>query len=234
VNVIIGHALYEARAGDWLIVRSDVPHGEFCVQSRAGFRTIWFGCWSKDLYPLSMSRYSRVRGYGFDWYSRISKSAAPAFDMAMETVLANPNQRRALLQLNLARLAMWWLETLDAASDRPDKTSYPLVNEIWSILKAGKGRPPSVSKLARGVGLSRGHLSKLFHAYTGQTLRRSILENRLDNARRYLARPTLPIKEISYLLGFASPQHFCHTFRQFVGVSPTVFRRNLRGQRSKR
>jgi AraC-like DNA-binding protein len=79
-------------------------------------------------------------------------------------------------------------------------------------------------ELAREVGLSVGHLDRLFVQQMGATPRGYLQKRRLEAARAMLREPLMAIKEVAYELGFSSPAHFCHWFRQAAGCSPRGYR----------
>lgn len=78
--------------------------------------------------------------------------------------------------------------------------------------------------VAREVGLSIGHLDRLFVHQMGTTPRGYLQKRRLESARARLREPLMAIKEVAYELGFSSPAHFTHWFRQAAGQSPREFR----------
>lgn len=78
--------------------------------------------------------------------------------------------------------------------------------------------------LARQVGLSVGHLDRLFVHQMGTTPRGYLQKRRLESARARLREPVMAIKKVAYELGFSSPAHFSHWFREATGQSPREFR----------
>jgi AraC-like DNA-binding protein len=79
----------------------------------------------------------------------------------------------------------------------------------------------SVGELSRLVGLSRQHLSTLFHRRTGQTLTDFISEICLARARALLAEG-LSVGECATLAGYASIYAFSKAFRRRFGVPPST------------
>jgi len=78
--------------------------------------------------------------------------------------------------------------------------------------------------LAGELGLSAGHLDRLFVQQLGLTPRAYLQKRRFESAAALLAESGLPAKNIGYDLGFSSPAHFCHWFRQATGQTPLQFR----------
>jgi len=79
-------------------------------------------------------------------------------------------------------------------------------------------------EVARKAGLSTGHLDRLFMRQLGVSPRGYLQKRRLESATALLADAALPIKKVAYDLGFSSPAHFCHWFRQAMGSSPRDYR----------
>jgi AraC family transcriptional regulator len=91
------------------------------------------------------------------------------------------------------------------------------------------GSRPTVAELAGLCGLSVRHLLRKFKHSTGHTISEYIARAQLTKAKHLLAHTDLPIKVITYQLGFSSPSSFGVAFRDMVSVSPSQFRHRLQG-----
>ncbi|MBB6125320.1 AraC family transcriptional regulator [Sphingobium subterraneum] len=89
--------------------------------------------------------------------------------------------------------------------------------------------PPTVSDLAAVVNLSETHFRRLFKATVGETIHTYVERIRLDRAKHLLSSTRLPLKIISYRLGFAHPSAFSTAFTRLAGQSPKAFRRASSG-----
>lgn len=83
-----------------------------------------------------------------------------------------------------------------------------------------------IPTLAGLVGMTVHGFRRAFIRSFGVTPYRYVLDQRVQRAKTLLATTTLPITEVSLALGFATPSHFTTMFKQRVGVTPTVYRRN--------
>lgn len=54
-----------------------------------------------------------------------------------------------------------------------------------------------------------------------------LLEVRREMAEKYIADKSMPLAEISYMLGFADTSSFSRAFKQWTGGSPALFRNSL-------
>lgn len=84
--------------------------------------------------------------------------------------------------------------------------------------------PPNLSQIARMVGLNEYKLKRGFKEVFNNTVFGYLADQRLHLAQRYLRDTRKTAAEISFELGFATPQHFNNAFRKKFGVTPTAAR----------
>jgi AraC-like DNA-binding protein len=82
-----------------------------------------------------------------------------------------------------------------------------------------------LSELAREVGCSPFHLSRLFTAVVGLPIHRVMLRLRLRDALECLLATRDGIAAVAYAAGFASHSHLADAFRREYGCSPSAVRR---------
>jgi AraC-like DNA-binding protein len=85
-------------------------------------------------------------------------------------------------------------------------------------------RPIGVEALAAAVGLSAGHLHRLFRDHVGLGPGHALELVRLARAAEALQRSNASIAEIAELTGFANPYHFSRRFRRAYGQPPGTYR----------
>lgn len=86
--------------------------------------------------------------------------------------------------------------------------------------------PPSLSEIAREVGLNEYKLKRGFKATFNNTVFGYLTEQRLHLARKYLQDTTKTVAEIAYDLGYNTPQYFNYAFKAKFGVTPDSVRKN--------
>ncbi|HTV65911.1 MAG TPA: helix-turn-helix transcriptional regulator [Bryocella sp.] len=100
---------------------------------------------------------------------------------------------------------------------------------VGKILRAVEDDPfCEVEELASRVSLSRSRLSHLFKAATGVSLQTFLSDLRLQRAAELLQSTDMPIKEISYQVGYRHAPSFVRAFRNKVGSSPQDYRSRQR------
>lgn len=83
----------------------------------------------------------------------------------------------------------------------------------------------TVSEVARRLGVTPAHLTRLFDHHLGVSPLQYYRRLRMEVAASLLINTTRSIKEISFELGFANPFHFSRSFSRFTEISPSEFRR---------
>ena len=96
---------------------------------------------------------------------------------------------------------------------------------IQRLLKAIEHDPAhNIVSLARLLNLSRSRLSHLFKSTMGCSLNSFLTRCRLERAATLLLQTDLPVKEISYNVGYSHPSSFVRAFRQKFACSPNTYR----------
>ena len=91
-------------------------------------------------------------------------------------------------------------------------------------------RPLDVEALARGVGMSAGHLSRQFKQAYGESPYAYLMTRRVERAMALLRRGDLSVTEVCFAVGCSSLGTFSTRFTELVGMSPSAYRE--RGDRA--
>jgi len=86
--------------------------------------------------------------------------------------------------------------------------------------------PPNLSEIARTVGLNEYKLKRGFKETFNTTVFGYLTEQRLQLAHQYLRDTQKTAAEISFELGYATPQHFNNAFKKKFGFTPFSVRNN--------
>lgn len=87
-----------------------------------------------------------------------------------------------------------------------------------------KNKALTCSEVAGQCGLSPKQMNRLFFAATGKNLHEYIDIVKIKEAEHLLSSTSIPIKEISELLGFSSVYYFNRFFSKSTGIPPAYFR----------
>ncbi len=84
--------------------------------------------------------------------------------------------------------------------------------------------PPSTSALAEIAGMSERRLDHAFRELFGASVFKTLTNARLDHAYQVLLTGKVPVKELSFRLGYAYPSSFSRAFYLRFGLYPTQVR----------
>jgi AraC family transcriptional regulator len=112
---------------------------------------------------------------------------------------------------------------------REGKLSQSDFSRIVEYIESAENRCPSMEEIANVCDISPAHLRRSFKRTTGKTVHEYVEAIRLKKAQALLADTDLPLKEISYRLGFANSTTFSTTFKRLADETPSGYRYRLRG-----
>jgi two-component system response regulator YesN len=152
------------------------------------------------------------------------------FAAAMAALRTAVDERRAALSRSRAlagavrtESALAFFEEYAPASgprDSSDAYVERAVAEIGSLYVTDIG----ADEVARRLGITGGHLSRIFKARTGLTFSEYLARYRMKRAAELLRDPSVHIGEVADLVGYRDQRYFSSLFRKLVGVTPTQFR----------
>jgi AraC-like DNA-binding protein len=92
--------------------------------------------------------------------------------------------------------------------------------------------PPTISKLARMVGINQTKLKAGFKQALGMTIYHYIIKLRMEHASTLLLSDEHSISSVAYLVGYDYPANFTIAFKKHFGVLPRAWkdRRNRQSQ----
>ena len=102
------------------------------------------------------------------------------------------------------------------------------LDEAEIYLASNYTKEIDLEQLARRLGIAYSYLRSSFRARTGLTLWKYVLHLRLERSRRLLAGTDAKLEAIATELGFSSPFHFSDAFKKSFGISPHLWREQLR------
>jgi AraC family transcriptional regulator len=99
-----------------------------------------------------------------------------------------------------------------------------IVDQTKELLAARYRERLTMGEIARAIGVSRFHLSRVFRSSTGFSLHGYRNQLRLRAALERLADPGVSLPPLATELGFSSHSHFTAAFREAFGVAPSALR----------
>lgn len=87
----------------------------------------------------------------------------------------------------------------------------------------------TLKDISEYVGFSTSHLSTLFKAKTGYSPLNYLSQLKIQQACHFLDFSDMKINQISMMIGFEDPFYFSRIFTKTMGVSPSDYRKKMKG-----
>ncbi|MGW6056255.1 AraC family transcriptional regulator [Streptomyces sp. NPDC055189] len=116
------------------------------------------------------------------------------------------------------------MEQLAEASPALKALRHEGVSRALTAIYASYASPWTVESLAREARMSRAVFSRVFRELVGEPPARHLLFRRLQEARRILADPSVPQREIHRIIGYGSHVGFHLAFCKEFGMTPGEYR----------
>ena len=114
--------------------------------------------------------------------------------------------------------------TIPIRSEMGQPLSNSHIQDVLLYLEADYMNKITVEDVLKFCPLSRSHFHSLFKKETGQTFVQYLNSLRCDKAGKLLITTDDTILDISLKTGFNNLSHFCHTFKDIVGMPPAKYR----------
>lgn len=97
------------------------------------------------------------------------------------------------------------------------------VDAAVDILREEWTTPPTITALARRVGLNECYLKAWFRKQTGMSVGEYVRKLRMENALELIESGRCTVLEAAFTVGYSNPSHFSSAFKRFHGRLPSCF-----------
>lgn len=201
---------------------NELTRNIMCRFNAGWFRKVWTGSsnWSNE----ELARCFDMRNLRIE--QAIQRLGAEAADPGFASPLM-VESLATVIAIEIARYFGDMREPLRIRT-RDGRLSQADLNRIYEYIDSFSNRCPSIEDIADLCDISAAHLRRSFKKTTGKTVHEYVEELRLKKAQSLLAETDLPLKEISYRLGFADSSTFSSTFKRSSGETPSGYRYRFR------
>jgi len=149
---------------------------------------------------------------------------AELMESAVASAVARPERTRADVWTVLLRLADRPEALAGRPAGEPARGVPDYVAATVSLVESRLAEPLTVPEVAAAVGVSPGHLTRVFSARTGETVVGYLRRRRVEHARHLLTSSTMSISAVAASVGIPDLQAFNKTCRAVTGRSPRGLR----------
>ena len=215
VNIETEGERLTARAGQAVLIDCNKPHR---YHSDTGWHALWVhfdGAPAKGYFSLILRQNGRV--FATHRLQEAHEALQGIFDMFHQ---GQP--------LSETRMALYLTQALTALSESAEPAIMSggagPINRAVELINRRVGEEPSVTELARMVGLSEYHFIRVFRQLMGVTPGQYIIISRMNHAKYLLKTTALSVGEIAAMAGYSSESMFTAAFRRTQGMTPTQYR----------
>lgn len=222
---------FNAGQGDVFLFAPFVRNSVECVgEERVGLYYIYF-----DLLPLQkrgdFTRLFHLRSLEH-YPGRIGELVLPQLKRVEQAVLEErPGcyyRAKLALQRTLVDLLLAEQERGRPYIPYTAGVEEQMVEKCIEYLDAHLAENVQVSDLCEKLSLSQSYLSRCFTRVMGRSTKEFIAVHKLHQAERELGPGSASMEEIAVRYGFPSAQAFRAAFKKYYGVSPTVYRKDIK------
>lgn len=113
---------------------------------------------------------------------------------------------------------------LNSIKDEFQDEENDFVKKAVLYIESNYHKPFDVGEYAKSIGVSRSYFTTVFTKRMGMSPYNLLIKERVENAKKYLAKSDLTITQIATKLGFGSIDRFSSIFKQKTGMSPKAYR----------
>ena len=172
---------------------------------------------------------------GFRYGLRLDGDALVHARQIMELLITEHVANRPGRDLVLESLTLYWLAFLCRAysAQLPAGTAADLgqahpqwraIQNVFALVEQRFQERLTLDDLAQAAHMQRHYFCRFFHAATGMTPMKFLMQHRLQQARDLLRDTTLSVTAVGTQAGFYDTAHFSRTFTAWQGLSPFRFR----------
>lgn len=128
-------------------------------------------------------------------------------------------------------LAVWLRNMLEALIEQIHKSeAYPhfiVLNKALTYMEEHLHEPLKRDDVARHVGMSPSHFSKIMTERLGRSFTELLNQYRINRAKHLIVSTSYNLSAIALECGFFDQSHLSRTFRKSTGLSPGAYRKDM-------
>ena len=231
------------KEGDFLLIKPDARHSITSLPQKDSSQTRVCNCIFTDEYFKTIEKdyasVTELQSYtlydmilsGVPFCIRLSDDNAKNIKHLMWLIAHEYNHftvgseviiRHAMIDL-LIGITRLYEYSLNKAVPSDSKNAE--IDELMKYMRSNFGYKLTLGFLAAHVHLSREYLSRCFKQYTGKNISEFLLEIRMSRAKEMLRISSYSVADIGVYCGYPSVSNFQKTFKKYVGIPPSEYRK---------
>ncbi len=228
------------KQGEMIFIKPNQTHRIECLGEEANIFIISFECRSESMRFFNDKKYHVPDEYRYLLQSIMSEAREtfilPDFDpdlhklvlkespnLGGEQVLKNQLELLLIYMLrqanNHSAQQEFFVSKIDSSTDLQDEIVYYLSSKVYETL--------SLDELCEKLHYGKTHLCSFFKQKTGNSIYRTYLKLKIDEAKK-LIRRKYSFTDIANKLCFDSVAHFSYVFKRHTGMTPREYKSSIK------
>lgn len=149
--------------------------------------------------------------------------ALPQESIPNEILQAVSSGLEALLLSIYTREQGYSVPEIGSSGETPG-TYHDITQRIISYLLENIESNVTLEQIAKSVGYSIPHMTKIFRSDMNQGIISYFLKIKFNEAKQLILEDELSLTQISEKLGFCTPTYFSHVFKKYIGITPAQYK----------
>jgi AraC family transcriptional activator of pobA len=230
----IGHFTFPIQNNTLFIVPQRALYSsEYSTLDGSGFMLSFdMALFSKQFFPRNFVANKRIFKKSVKPFTILTNEQAEDMSAIFEYLMDEYNLQQVdkdeMIAVKVLELLLQCDRYFTSTAPYQNRDSYSEIIESFNeLIQDHFLEQKSVQFYANALHIHPNYLNFLMKKYTGMTAKQMIVDHLFLEAKALLASRSLTIKEVSYKLGFTSPDCFSSFFRKMSNVSPSKFRRQM-------
>lgn len=188
-----------------------------------------------DFYESIKESYSQLKSIFFENTDRQSLlvKTGPEIEFVHYLILKkiyNENVIKFEMDNFVMDIFLWFISRIDNKKDliritpKLKKLHLKTIENAKDYINHNYTNDISLKEISDFCNISTFHFSRIFKKITNYSPYQFLIDTRLKNAELLIKNSAVVLKDICYLSGFNSPQHFNAAFKQKYGSSPSFYK----------
>ncbi len=161
----------------------------------------------------------------FDSIAKNLNSFNTSIKFCIETMLTAANEHNDVLFASLLGTVLSLFSNTQNATISSADISDDIIPKIIVYIQENFSQINTLDDIAKEFFFSVSYLSSLFRRKTGMSIKKYLIDARINHACQQLVATDTSIYKIADTCGFMSCTHFCNTFRKKMNLSPKQYRK---------
>ncbi len=228
------------KQGEMIFIKPNQPHRIKCLEEDANVFIFSFECRSESMRFFHDKKYRVPDEYRYLLQSIMAEAREtfllPDFDPDLNKLVLRDNAHlggEQVLKNQLELLLIYMLRSANNQNAQQEffvskiSSSSDLQDEIVCFLSSKIYDTLSLEELCEKLHYGKTHLCSFFKQKTGNSIYRTYLKLKIDEAKK-LIRRKLSFSDIANKLFFDSVAHFSYVFKKYTGMTPREYKSSIK------